>query len=600
MAASPKEMQFEYTVDFMQVAEPENCQDADTMAKRVREGMAPGVPSGSSIEVVAIGGVTLSNDIAAGTTECGGSLAGQPYLGNWSQGTDHSEIPAETTTFTFRVTTVCSDTSCGSDSASQVLYDTTFNSLRSYASGPMNADILIEAAENPTVGALQYVILNSNSFAAAGSYTTNNPAEGESIVEATSLSVQGELVLDSTPTFVSSDDKNLAMAFYQSAIEATLDSQGLLTGSYVEVIDITADGKVEYIVHINSATSADATTASSSIQTAIGQSLSNIETIVQQEAATNQAVTAAFGGNFGIASNTETSSSEVTVAQVTVQGEFITQDLGFAASDEPFLEGAIYEVLLNKGAIPEGTEVEIIGYDGSGVIEYTITLYLDETSDLGAKTAELESDLTDTSTLTLIASTAASAPGSTLTSFAILAGVVTDTTGVPTGEWYPDWTTGEDTCINDGNAPGYMSDIFMSSSKKECCDQWFSYNKKCEGQTNDGGSTKIVYVPDWSDMTCQAKQEKDLAAWEETEAFDTLDDCCTKKLSYYYNQCCAGECQSSNDLVYYPKDGKCIGGSKKSLGPYEQLVSKDSAADCCENNYWWEKSKCCNASGVTC
>jgi hypothetical protein len=603
MAASPKEMHFEYTVDFMQVAEPENCQDADTMAKRVREGMASGVPSGSSIEVVAIGDVTLSNDIAAGTTECGGSLAGQPYLGNWNQGTDYSEIPAETTTIKFRVTTVCSDTSCGSDSASQALYDTTFNSLRTYALGSMTGDILIEAAENPAVKALQYVIVDGSSVTAAGSYTTNNPEEGESIVEASSLSVQGELTLDSTPTFASPEDETLASAFYESAIQATLDSQGLSTGVYVEVTGITADGKVEYIVHINSATSADANTASSSIQTAIGQSLSDIETTVQQEAAANQAVTDAFGGNFGITSNTEISSSEVTVAQVTVQGDLITQDLGFGSADEPFLVEAIYEVLFNKGAIPEGSEVEITGYDGSGVIEYTITMYLDEASDLGAQTTELESELTNASTLTLIADTAEALPGSTLSSFSILAGVVNDTTGVPAGEWYPNWASGEDTCVNDNKAPGYMTNIFMSSSKQKCCEQWFSYaTKTCVGSTDGGGSTKIVYVPDWSDMTCQAKQEKDLTAWEETEALDTLDDCCTKRLSFNLHQCCstAPGCQSSNDVVYYPKDGKCIGGSKKSLGPYEQLVAKDSAADCCENNYWWEKSECCNASGVVC
>ena len=603
MAASPKEMQFEYTVDFMQVAEPENCQDADTMAKRVREGMASGVPFGSSIEVVEIGAVTLSNDIAAGTTECGGSLAGQPYMGNWNLATDYSEIPTDTTTIKFRVTTVCSDTSCSSDSASQALYDTTFNSLQSYALGSMNLDILTEAAENPAVGALQFLVVDGSSVTAAGSFTTNNPEEGESIVEATSLSVQGELTLDSTPTFVSSDAETLASAFYESAIQATLDSQGLSTGVYVEVTGITDDGKVEYTVHINSATSADATTASSSIQTAIGQSLSDIETTVQQEAATNQAVTDAFGGSFGVTSNTETSSSEVTVAQVTVQGELITQDLGFGNADESFLEDAIYQVLINKGAIQEGTEVEITGYDGSGVLQYTITMYLDESSDLGAQTTELESELTNASTLTLIASTAEALPGSTLTSFAILAGVVTDTAGVPSGEWYPNWESGEETCVNDGKAPGYMTDIFMMSSKQECCEQWFSYaTKTCVGSTDGEGSTKIVYVPDWSDMTCQAKQEKDLTAWEETEAFDTLDDCCTKRLPFNLGQCCsiAPGCQSSNDVVYYPKDRKCIGGSKQSLGPYEQLVAKDSATDCCENNYWWEKSECCNASGVVC
>lgn len=355
-------------------------------------------------------------------------------------------------------------------------------------------------------------------------------------------------------------------------------------------------------MHINSATSADATTASSSIQTAIGQSLSDIETTVQQEAATNQAVTDAFGGNFGITSNTETSSSEVTVAQVTVQGDLITQDLGFEPADEPFLAEAMYEVLLTKGAIPEGSEVEITGYDGSGVIQYIITMYLGETSDLGAKTAELESELTDASTLTMIASTAEALPGSTLTSFSILAGFVNDTTGVPAGEWYPSWLSGEETCVNDNDAPGYMTSIFMSSSKQECCEQWFSYaTKTCVGPTDDGGSTKIVYVPDWSDRTCQAKQEKDLTAWEETEAFDTLDECCTERLSFNLNQCCSTSpgCQSSNDVVYYPKDGKCIGGSKNSLGPYEQLVAQDTVLGCCENNYWWDsaKNECCAASG---
>ena len=146
-------LEFEYTVDFANFAEPTNCQDADAVAKRVQEAMAAGMPSGTTILVEGIGSITLENDVALGTTQCGGSLAGQGYQGDWSPGTDY-DPSTDTTTITFRVSTDCGS-SCTDTQSVQTLYDATLQDLDTYAQGSMTQNIISAAGESPAIQQLQ-------------------------------------------------------------------------------------------------------------------------------------------------------------------------------------------------------------------------------------------------------------------------------------------------------------------------------------------------------------------------------------------------------------------------------------------------------------
>ncbi len=76
-------------------------------------------------------------------------------------------------------------------------------------------------------------------------------------------------------------------------------------------------------------------------------------------------------------------------------------------------------------------------------------------------------------------------------------------------DYYPDWET-SGTCVNDGNIPAYMSakpDLWLHATLESCCSKNFSweYNDCILSGGGDGGTTTIVplYYPDWENTdTC--------------------------------------------------------------------------------------------------
>ena len=82
MAESPKELVFELTFDLMGLIEPTICQDADTIGNALEVALNKGL-SGGDANVTAIGDVTLTRNPDTGNPECGGSLEGTPFSGDW-------------------------------------------------------------------------------------------------------------------------------------------------------------------------------------------------------------------------------------------------------------------------------------------------------------------------------------------------------------------------------------------------------------------------------------------------------------------------------------------------------------------------------------
>ena len=602
MQSSTKYLEFEFSIDFSDLAEPTNCQDADAIAKRLQDAIAPAMPGGVEVLVVGIGAVTIENDVALGTTQCGGSLAGQSYQGDYSTNVDYSQPSGVTTAVTFRVFKDCSD-SCTSDQSVQSLYDTTFQSLEGYVdSGSMEQDILDSVNTSPAVPQLQHITVDEASMAPVGTYKDPR-LEGEgALIEATSLTVEGELSISNfdTSSFDAAQEAE-AMTYFQAALETSLEAGGL---SYpVKVTDIV-DGKIIYEILITADSSSDAEAAAASIET-------SLDTVATRTAIASNAETEATSagssitGSFSsvtIDSNTETATTEIPVAKVTVEGQFLTSETNFGAADEIYLEEAILQVLLDEGVISEGSKVEVTGYAG-GLITYDVISYTDAASNVQAHADRIASDITQSSTYTQIATVAQSLPGSSIPSLLIFDSSHLSTAGLPHSlGWWPQWGTGESTniCENGGDIPSYMAQNqgqYFSDSKQECCEKWFPYAlKDCVGPTS-GGSTKEYIVPNWIDFHCEVKKEKDMEAYELADTFESAEDCCKKRFSFSYKKCCqqAG-CAVSTETLYYPKDGKCVDGVEGEMESWEIAFAEDSVSKCCESNFWWNTKACETAS----
>jgi hypothetical protein len=126
------------------------------------------------------------------------------------------------------------------------------------------------------------------------------------------------------------------------------------------------------------------------------------------------------------------------------------------------------------------------------------------------------------------------------------------------GKWYADWTSGDENCKNDGNAPQYMqtnADLWMYDDQVDCCNRYFMYTlSDCLG-TSAVASNK--YFPDWSNGGDECKQDtvatpapqymKESSVW----LFGTLDACCEAHFSYKEASCKGQSSTTSGTVKWY-------------------------------------------------
>jgi hypothetical protein len=139
---------------------------------------------------------------------------------------------------------------------------------------------------------------------------------------------------------------------------------------------------------------------------------------------------------------------------------------------------------------------------------------------------------------------------------------------------------------------------YLFSSKKECCDTWFSYDPFCA----TAASTKEKFYPDLSTGECGIKQEKDFESYE-IERFDTLEECCGARFANTFDRCCnspgLGGCELTGVVMYIPDwyTSECYARSESALQEHEKVVAYSSASDCCGTLFGWRKTQCCKAAG---
>lgn len=145
MAASPKEIVLDFRIDISGLADPEYCQDADTIAKALEKVIDLGLGGDSVSDVTAIGCATLSSNADSGNTECGGCLAGAAFSPPNTLPKDLSGAESATSTVQVQVTSkssTCTDAACF-----QTLYNTIISELTTYVtSGDFTAQMVAWAA----------------------------------------------------------------------------------------------------------------------------------------------------------------------------------------------------------------------------------------------------------------------------------------------------------------------------------------------------------------------------------------------------------------------------------------------------------------------
>jgi hypothetical protein len=179
--------------------------------------------------------------------------------------------------------------------------------------------------------------------------------------------------------------------------------------------------------------------------------------------------------------------------------------------------------------------------------------------------------------------------------------------------YYPDWTSGEHDCKNDGNAPKYMiqdpnAALWFYTDKEECCRNYFDWKlNDCIGESvSYTGSNK--YYPDWSGDSegCLQDTGSNLAPvymqGSSVWLFDDLESCCKDHFSYSLNSCMGSSYAGSGK--YYPdwsgdSEG-CLQDTGSNLAPVYMQGSSvwlfDDLESCCKDHFSHDLKSCMGSS----
>jgi len=178
-------------------------------------------------------------------------------------------------------------------------------------------------------------------------------------------------------------------------------------------------------------------------------------------------------------------------------------------------------------------------------------------------------------------------------------------------KYYADWTSGDDTCKNDGAAPEYMINnekTWLWDTLSDCCEKHFSYKlADCKGSTTTSTNVGKFY-PDWEGQTkvCWENTSASPAPLTLTDAYfyKTLDECCEMHFSWNEDNCKRGGSSAATATgtdKWYVKwsDGTClkdcaVGGTDCGgfAGYYESNNLHDTKAKCCSTHLSYAYKKC--------
>lgn len=180
-------------------------------------------------------------------------------------------------------------------------------------------------------------------------------------------------------------------------------------------------------------------------------------------------------------------------------------------------------------------------------------------------------------------------------------------------DWFPNWSGGSSTCLNDlDRAPTYMklNRSYLEKSLDACCARYFSWAyDECAGQAT---ASVDGWFPNWggiagSNSKCindgnpPGYMRANVGQW----LYSGFEACCRRYYGWDYNDCLVassgGPITTTGSLEWYVHGEvcrqDCAEGSSSTCGgfaePWNELFS--SASACCENRLPWITNTVCEA-----
>jgi len=181
--------------------------------------------------------------------------------------------------------------------------------------------------------------------------------------------------------------------------------------------------------------------------------------------------------------------------------------------------------------------------------------------------------------------------------------------------WYPDWEGGGESCIRDGEEPLYMTQNpgqYLFSTKQDCCDEHYSWDlTSCMGGSSATGASGSFYYPDWTsgDEECKndGKAPDYMVSNQATWLYTDKDDCCARYFGWKLSDCMGTTTSTSGSGKYFPDwagdNEGCLQDTGSNTAPdYMQGSTTwlfDTLDSCCAQHYSWNKNNCLGVSAST-
>jgi hypothetical protein len=175
--------------------------------------------------------------------------------------------------------------------------------------------------------------------------------------------------------------------------------------------------------------------------------------------------------------------------------------------------------------------------------------------------------------------------------------------------WYPNWEGDNDGCIRDGNEPVYMTENptqYMFKTKAECCDEHYSWNKAtCMGGSSASLASGTKYYADWTsgDETCKndGKAPDYMVSNSATWLYTDKAACCSRFFGYKLADCMGTSSASSTGTGKYFPDWSgdnegCLKDTGSTRAPDYMAGSTTwlftDLDSCCKQHYNWNLATC--------
>jgi len=182
-------------------------------------------------------------------------------------------------------------------------------------------------------------------------------------------------------------------------------------------------------------------------------------------------------------------------------------------------------------------------------------------------------------------------------------------------KYYPDWSTNDHVCRNDGKQLAYMTNnqaLWMYDNLEDCCEARYKWNYPgciAAGSTpsaTPGSATTPttslyypnVFYPDWQDRSVcsnDGKQPTYMTNSPKTWMYVTLAECCKERFPEKYDAC-VGSSNNSGTNEYYVNysNMSCVQDCAGTTAPCGGLakswdVTYPSKTRCCQQRLWWNK-----------